>query len=527
MLISCQTQDRTVVRRRKSSEKLEEPLGSLHRFRQFQPIPDAERNGMEMKNSGQNTRRLRLLVAVASYGEGHLEYLRRIIHTYQSMDLDVDVVVFSEAPKELGPNVEVTVGLPAKNPWTLPFAHKALFARRVDQYDLFVYSEDDIGVSEGQIRAFLSAAAQLEPEEIAGFLRYEVDESGKRFVAEPWGHFHWKPESVRRRGDYLIAEFTNEHAGFYILTQEQLKRAIASGGFLRGPCRGRYSWPETAATDPYTNCGFRKVICISDLENFLVHHLPNRYANGLPVSLASFQEQIQTLNHICVGIHPAHTLFEAESKQMPGRWQKWYYDQPAGEMLGMIPDDAKTVLSIGCGRGDWEAKLMERGARVTAIPMDTVIGAAAQRRGIDVVYGTWEECIKRLEGQRFDCVFIKDLLHLQQNPGQLLEKSSGFVAKHGMLVIAGPNFDRVPWLIRRAFGVDGFDKLRSFELSGFNICVPRTLSKQIESMGLCVKNVRWLNHRFGRGFLFGKGINLGKFTAKDWVLQACRQNDLS
>ena len=174
---------------------------------------------MEMNNSGQSARRLRLLVAIASYGEGHLVYLRRIIHTYQSMDMDVDVVVLSDAPKELGPKVEVIVGLPSKNPWTLPFAHKAVFAQRVDQYNLFVYSEDDIGVSEGQIRAFLSAAGQLEPEEIAGFLRYEVDGSGKWFVAEPWGHYHWKPESVRQRGTYTIAEFTNEHAGFYILTQ--------------------------------------------------------------------------------------------------------------------------------------------------------------------------------------------------------------------------------------------------------------------------------------------------------------------
>ncbi len=475
-----------------------------------------------MNDSTQIARRLRLLVAIASYGEGHLEYLRRIIHTYKGMDLDVDVVVLSESPKELGPEVEVVVGLPSKNPWTLPFAHKAVFAQRVDQYDLFVYSEDDIGVSESQIRAFLSAADELEPEEIAGFLRYEVDETGKWLLAEPWGHYHWKPESVRHRGTYTIAEFTNEHAGFYILTQEQLKRAIASGGFLRNPCRGRYSWPETAATDPYTNCGFHKVICISDLENFLVHHMPNRYANSLPVSLASFKEQIQTLNDICDGIHPAYTLWEAESKQMPFRWQKWYYDKPSNELLEMIPDDAESVLSIGCGRGDLEVKLKERGASVTAIPMDTVIGAAAQRRGINVVYGTWDECIKRLEDQKFGCIFIKDLLHLQQNPGQLLEQCSGFVAKDGVLVVAGPNFDRVPWLIRRVFGIGGFDKLRSFASSGFSICVPRTLAKQIENAGLRITNVSWLNHNFGRSFLSGRRINLGRFTARDWVLRACR-----
>src|SRR5271165_2697316 len=182
----------------------------------------------------------KLLVAICSYGETNLKLLRQIIHTYRSMALEVDVVVLSEAPKDLGSEVKVVVGLPARNPFSLPFGHKAIFAENLDRYDLFAYSEDDIGVTESNIRAFLNATAQLESDEIAGFLRYEVDRSAKWKVSEPWGPYHWKAESVKRRGAYVIAEFTNEHAGFYILTQAQLRKAIASGGFLRAPYSGRY-----------------------------------------------------------------------------------------------------------------------------------------------------------------------------------------------------------------------------------------------------------------------------------------------
>ena len=249
------------------------------------------------------------------------------------MPFHTDVVVLSEAPKDLDEGVEVIVGLPSRNPWTLPFAHKAVFAQRVEQYDLFVYSEDDIGAGESHLRAFLEATDQLQPDEIAGFLRYEIDESGAWYLTEPWGHFHWIPESVRRRGHHLFAEFTNEHAGYYVLTQSQLKRAIKSGGFLRGPCRGRYDWPETAATDPYTSCGFKKVVCISALENFLVHHMPNPYVRQLDVSLASFGEQIQALTAIHHGTHPARTLCNVESRQMPFRWQKSYYEKPSEDVL--------------------------------------------------------------------------------------------------------------------------------------------------------------------------------------------------
>ena len=380
-----------------------------------------------------NRQSLRLLVAIASYGEGHLEYLKRIIQTYLKMDIDVHVVVLSEAPKMLGPEVEVLVGLPSKNPWTLPFAHKEVFAQRADQYDLFLYSEDDIGVKESQIHAFMRATERLASDEIAGFLRYEVDESGKWFLTEPWGHYHWKPETTRQRNEYTIAEFTNEHAGFYILTREQLKRAIASGGFLRRPCRGRYNWPETASTDPYTNCGFRKVICISALDEFLVHHMPNRYADGLPVSLAAFREQIQTLIKIRDGLHPAKTLCDVESKNWPSRWQKSYYEIPAEELLKSVPEDAKNVLTIGCGSGALEQKLAQRRMKITTMPLDSVVGDVSARLGFEVVYGSLDECFTNLDGRVFDCVVLTNLLHLQSDPECLVGQCSSLISEGGTL----------------------------------------------------------------------------------------------
>jgi 2-polyprenyl-3-methyl-5-hydroxy-6-metoxy-1,4-benzoquinol methylase len=469
-----------------------------------------------------DTHRLRILVAIASYGEKNLGLLKHIIGTYRSMAFDVHVVVFSEAPKDLGAQVEVVVGLPSRNPWTLPFAHKAIFAQRVDRYDLFVYSEDDIGVTEANIRAFLNATPQLGAHEIAGFFRYEVDPSGKWYVNEPWNHYHWKPESVRRRGTYTIAEFTNEHAGFYILTQSQLKRAIASGGFLRGPCKGRYDWPETAATDPYTNCGFRKAICISSLEDFLVHHMSNRYAAQLDVSLASFKEQIQALMDIRDGIRPGSTLWAAESKLWPSGWPKAYYEKPSDELLKLVPGDAQTVLSVGCGWGAMEVRLKERGAKVTALPLDSVIGAVAERRGIHVIYGTWDDCFRTLDGRRFDCVIMTNLLHLQANPRQLIENCSRFTREGGSLILGGPNFDRLPWSIRRILGNGEFGKLRSFDLSGVSVCGPKTLAKMIQNASLRVTDVHWLNHTINWGWLRGSRMPLGSLTARDWVLQARR-----
>jgi len=438
--------------------------------------------------------------------------------------MHVDIVVLSDAPKALDPGVRVVVGLPSRNPWSLPFAHKKVFADHCGQYDLFVYSEDDIGVSEDQIHAFLDATAQLQSDEIAGFLRYELDSSGHRVLTEVWGRHHWDPKSVRRRGDYTVAEFTNEHAGFYILTQQQLARAIASGGFLRGPCTGKYAMPETAATDPYTNCGFRKVVCISALEKFLVHHMPNKYANVLIVPLGSFEAQIQSLMAIRLGTHPAATLWGEVSPNGHSRWAKSYYETPVLEELELMPAHARNILSIGCGWGAAEVELMRRGASVTALPLDSVIGAIAARRGIEVVQGELEECLQILRGRVFDGLYISNLLHLQRDPRQLLAKCLPLVGPGGSLVLSGPNFERLLWRIQRVLGRGDFGKLRSFDSSGVTRCGPGSLARPLKQAGAAIERVQWLEHQMERRLFGGNVPSLGRFTAKKWALLARAQS---
>ena len=440
---------------------------------------------------GKNGKKLRLLVTIASFGEKNLSYLSRIIRRYRAMDLDVEIVVFSEAPKDVDGADRVVVGLPSKNPWSLPFAHKALLAENLDRFDLFAYSEDDIEVTQENIEAFLRVSSELREDEIAGFLRYEVSEAGEIFLPDCHAHFHWKPDSVRQRGDFTIAEFTNEHAAFYLLTQDQLRGAIASGGFLRDPCEGEYDMLCTAATDPYTNCGFRKIVCVRPLEDFLIHHMSNRYVGQLGVSMAAFQEQIQTLVQIGEGAHPATVLCTSESKALHREWSKSYYEQPFDELLEMIPSDFRTVLSIGCGSGATEDQLRKRGALVTALPLDSVIGAQAARRGLEVIYGSTDECLWRLNGREFDCVLTTDLLHLQPDPRGFLEQFSRFVRPGGALVIAGPNFDFASTFIKRVLQKSNCEGLSDFAISGIRTIGPHELLSHIRDIGFNTSSLRW------------------------------------
>jgi hypothetical protein len=308
---------------------------------------------------------MKILVGIANYGTKNMGFLRTVISEYQSMSHQIDIVVFSNIPKALGRGVEVKVGLPSKNPWALPFAHKKVFAERANEYDLFIYSEDDTLITEHHIKAFLDVTRILPAHEIAGFLRYEVDSLGKKYYSTVHSHFHWIPGSVKRIGDRTFARFTNDHSACYLLTREQLKMAIDSGGYLVEPHDERYDLLVTAATDPYTQCGLSKVICISHLQDFGLHHLPDIYIGRLGLAEDEFHRQIETLLKNDEESHGR--LFLAETKFKQGRWSKHYYEKCREDMIGLIPNTVKQVLSIGCSWGATEEALVHKGHKVSAI----------------------------------------------------------------------------------------------------------------------------------------------------------------
>jgi hypothetical protein len=189
----------------------------------------------------------------------------------------------------------LVVGLPAPDPHSLPFAHKQLFADQRDRHDLFIYTEDDILIEEHNLAAFLEASAVLPEGEIAGFFRYERDDGGHVFFVDAHDPYDWVPGSVSARGGCTFATFSNDHAGCYVLTRDHLQKALRSGGYLVAPHETRYDMRASAATDPYSQCGMSKRLCISHIQPFLVHHMPNTYVGVLGTEAGDFQAQIDSL----------------------------------------------------------------------------------------------------------------------------------------------------------------------------------------------------------------------------------------
>ena len=432
---------------------------------------------------------MKILVVIANYGIGHEVYLERLVEEYQSMPYDVDVQVLSNIPKDVPLGASVIVGLPTRNPWSLPHGHKPVFARHVNDYDLFIYSEDDHLISRRNIEAFLKISDALPEDEIPGFLVSEHDQNGKLSFCAMHGPFRWDPASVRKRANYTFAFLTNEHSACYLVTQRQLKRAIKSGGFLVEPHDGKYDLACTASTDIYTQCGFKKLICISHLDDFLVPHLPNKYVGEYGMREEDLKLQIPALLEISEGIRPAQTLFSPETRLKGTPWSKDYYEPVRQDILGLISSEARSILSVGCGLGETEAFLARRGVRVVGVPADSVVSVSAHARGISVVQADFAAAFSTLSGERFDCVLFSGVLHLLPDPVSILKAFAKFMADSGTIIVTVPNHSYLGvWRLRMRRG-PCLASFGDYERTGTHLVTRRVIRRWLRKSGFAVKTI--------------------------------------
>lgn len=450
---------------------------------------------MEVSSERGRLSPLRVLVAIASYGTSNDRYLHQLIREYRAMSFAVDIVIVSNVEKRITDDIACLVGLPNKNPWSLPFSHKKLFADRADQYDLFIYSEDDILITEKNLLAFLDVTASLRDDEVAGFLRIEKSEGDAVNFPDVHAYFHWDTTSVRSRGDYTLASFTNEHAACYVLTREQLARAIQSGGFIVEPHEGKYDLLCTAATDPYTQCGLAKLIPISHLDGFTVHHLSNKYVDSMGISKAALHQQIQALLQVATNPEASAPLLGTETRLWRCMYSKDYYEPVSEQAVAMIPDHVRSVLSIGCGSGCSERRLIERGCRVVAAPLDPVIASHAAAQGIEVVPGDLRAVLAKVGSERFDCILYQNVLHLAPDPVEMLALFRSVLAPSAVMIIQVPNMLCIPVLWRGARDRRRLHRRGGYKATGVHFTSSGTLKEWCRRAGLTLDRVVPILHR--------------------------------
>lgn len=187
----------------------------------------------------------------------------------------------------------------------------------------------------------------------------------------------------------------------------------------------------------------------------------------------------------------------------------------------MVPNDAATILSIGCGCGATEVKLKQRGAHVAALALDSVIGASVARRGIEVINGTLAECFRSLRGRKFDYILMSNLLHLLQDPWSVLREYDMLVRPGGGLIISGYNFDFLPHLLKRRLGIGDYRMLSDFNQSGVRPHRISTVKRELQRAGFQVESLQWFNPFLPKRLPFLRHWP-GQLMKRNWIIRARR-----
>ena len=245
-----------------------------------------------------------VLAVLVNYGDEQLDYLQEVVTALKKFEkYRVTVVVHSNITLDQVKGID-QVKLFEKQPgvrsltdvlfklklgvkWTgrmfdlnlLPMTCRKTIVEAANQYDYYIFSENDHLWLEHHLDNFIEYEAILPINRIAGLIQYEANESGKYFPGHH-AHYGWDLDSIEVHGGKIFAHFTNVHQASFLISNTQLSRILETKDFGNFLSKDSYSTKCRTNTDLYQYCGMKKLICVSDFEENLIHHLPNIYING-------------------------------------------------------------------------------------------------------------------------------------------------------------------------------------------------------------------------------------------------------
>lgn len=124
-----------------------------------------------------------------------------------------------------------------------------------------------------------------------------------------------------------------------------------------------------------------------------------------------------------------------------------YFSNRRPEMIEYVPNDARSILEVGCGGGVFAAALKEQRPklRVTAIESHAGAACSARTRVDELIESTLEDAMLRLAGRQFDCIVMNDVIeHLVDPWSALLQLHALLQPSKGRFVASIPNVRYLP-----------------------------------------------------------------------------------
>ena len=234
---------------------------------------------MKLPKESMSTGNKSLLVVLVNYGDEQISYLKQVVSEFQSFKkYDVDIFVHTNI--ELGIQGVKEILISMDDYELLPLTCRTTIADKAHKYDYIIFSENDHLWKESHLDKYIEYEQVLPSDKISGLIQYEENEQGKWYPALH-AHYDWDFDSVEIYGGKKFAHFTNVHQASFLISKQKLLDIMHLYDITQFITeKNRYSYKCRVNTEIYENCFLKKLICISEFDENLIHHLPNIYING-------------------------------------------------------------------------------------------------------------------------------------------------------------------------------------------------------------------------------------------------------
>ena len=205
-----------------------------------------------------------------------------------------------------------------------------------------------------------------------------------------------------------------------------------------------------------------------------------------------------------------------------------YHTRPRREMIPFVPAGAGSVLDIGCGAGAFGAGLKTaRWKSQAALEVWGIEGeaAAAARAGevLDrVITGLAPAALAELDGRRFDCVVMNDVIEHVLEPEEMLRAVRPHLAAGGCLVASIPNIRHHATLAdlvlrgRWEYVDEGI-----LDRTHVRFYTRTSMVELLERCGYRVTGTTGINRTGSRVFQLFNVLTLGRFADMGYLQFAC------
>ncbi len=218
---------------------------------------------------------MKLLICIAfHYNPERIKYLTQIIDAFlNEYKLDVKIIVDTNTFDYENPKVKVHPHEELYHPFHLTWVHRRHIKEKINEFDCFMYIEDDMYLPFENFQNYLENFKILWPEYVPSFVRIE-QKNGLDFISDIPEKQPLKQISIGDK-DFNEFKFPYNYHAFWIMPQKELKETMKDD-FVR-LSDGR----EFAAMFTGWELGKKALV---ELENGEIsnksysYHLPNNYA---------------------------------------------------------------------------------------------------------------------------------------------------------------------------------------------------------------------------------------------------------